>query len=103
MDPKYGRIFTEDDVRQLVERAGTDGLANSELDALISGFEGKFGDEPVFTLRAQDNAALRTIEDYWNACTAIGCSSDHLDNIHTARDAFMTWQQAHPDKVKVPD
>lgn len=101
MDTKYGRIFTEADVKRMLGQHDTPESAQLQIDAYAPA--GTFNGEPVFVLRAQDNQALTTIEDYASNCLAVGCSSDHLENVAKAQHAFLDWQQAHPDKVKLPD
>jgi hypothetical protein len=99
MDPKYGRIFTEADVKAILGES----VSDESLESLVSRIDTRFGDEPLFVIRAQDNLALVTIDDYASNCEDSGCDPSHLSNIMNARQAVDDWQQSNPDKVKLPD
>ena len=61
------------------------------------------GTEPIFLIRAQDCAALPTLERYLVTCVASGSPSSHLTEVEEQIRRFEAWQAEHPDRVKVPD
>lgn len=80
--------------------------------------EGKYGqinvpgipeDEPIFILRAQDMAALQTLDGYADEAVECGASDEFAFAVSSRerQDSvfmrFQTWQETHPDKVKTPD
>ncbi len=77
------------------------------------GYEKKYGqvstehgdipdDEPVFVLRAQDQAMVATLDAYLSMCSGLGSPQRHLNGIQEAREKVRAWQEEHPDRVKVP-
>lgn len=60
--------------------------------------------EPVFVLRARDNASERTLRKYAMLCTEMeDCPNDHIGDIWCIVQEFEDWRRAHPDKCKTPD
>lgn len=109
IDEKYGRIFTEQDIDQLIEGL-SDRLDEEDLpigDAIRNGLsqlDPKIpADEPVFILRAQDAYTVDTIENYLQICGANNCSPHHLSAILNAQTRFREWQRANEVSVKQPD
>lgn len=108
-DNKYGRLFTEDDLRNVVQKAmeqsitGDDGLDKILVQMYEDG-EFTFGkDEPLFALRGQDKLAVQAISDYGSISSANGVHQDQQHAVQKALDQFKVWQRAHPDRVKLPD
>ena len=60
-------------------------------------------DEPVFRIRAKDDAALHTLAVYESRCRQIGCSPEYLAKIQAVIDEFGRWRANNPKKCKVPD
>ena len=52
--------------------------------------------EPYFLIRAQDVFSPAAVQAY-------ATISQQRKSLHTVIDAFLAWQKANPDKVKVPD
>lgn len=115
-DSKYGRIFTEQDVKELIGWAYAHGRdigniedAGGELDNWImaaadDGTPMTFpDDEPVFVLRGKDKAAATTIGSYADECEALGSPAAHVSAVQHAGGAMLAWQAQHPEHVKVPD
>lgn len=57
--------------------------------------------EPVFVLRAQDQVALSTLEEYYHR--AFDAHAKNLTRVRHAKERFREWQEKNPQKVKVPD
>lgn len=115
-DIKYGRIFTEEDVKRLLEAMqGLSGVEDIYGEALIKveSTDGlTFGaEEPIFVLRGQDQCAPETIaavegeiaRDYVGNCIAAGSPQEHTEAASTAGQQMREWQAANPTLVKVPD
>jgi hypothetical protein len=60
-------------------------------------------DEPIFILRAQDNASLPTINAYWDVVTDMGVALDFAADLDDCRIEFENFRLAHPDSMKTPD
>jgi hypothetical protein len=60
-------------------------------------------DEVVFTIRAQDDKAVPTIECYRELCIAGDSPPAHIAAINLSIAQVRAWQQAHPELVKSPD
>lgn len=103
-DPKYGRLFTEADVRRLIAEAGGP-PDNADADALLAEFDGTFPpDEPLFLLRGQDALApdVLLVHGKWIVGTD-RVLANHRRAAWAAADGMREWQAQHPDRVKVPD
>jgi hypothetical protein len=80
MDDKYGRIT--------VEREPGNPIGD---------------DEPLFVLRARDQAAVDTIKQYAEICRGLGCDEDHVAAVEYQAQRFEEWAGANPDLIKKPD
>lgn len=99
-DKKYGRLFTETEVRSLINTALYTGKRFDDLaDSIPYTFP---PDEPTFVLRAQDALAIPTISDYARHCLDGGASPQHIERIMEAYNEFLEWR-AEERKQKVPD
>jgi hypothetical protein len=115
MDSKYGRLFTEEDVQRIIDYShgtGIDTPAEIVERLELGDHPVTFpADEPLFLLRAQDEAAPRAIamcgrfEDgnYVHHAGEVGASTAHLQPAADAALRMVEWQEANPDRVKVPD
>ena len=56
-------------------------------------------DEPVFVLRAQDDLATQTIEDYIGWCEYEEVNPEHVEAADSARRAFCIWQETHATRM----
>lgn len=116
-DLKYGRLFTEADVRVMLGIAITEAwepnvptlgqITNDTLAVASATFP---ADEPLFLLRGQDRFAPDGVSGYFDALQiaedAEGdwiVSEAHRDAVADAGNALDLWQAEHPDRVKVPD
>lgn len=107
MPDKYGRLFTEADVKRLLEYAVLEGAPRPEEQ--IAAFDAKGwltfpADEPVFLLRGKDRtalAALHALLDHLQ--TAEGVSDDYYTAVHGKAAEFVLFAMEHPDRMKVPD
>lgn len=111
MDSKYGRIYTQDDVKRLVTEAyeqgaryGMSGFNETWTQRFLTAQNCHFpADEPIFVLRAQDKLAPDVV-DYWST-RAAGRDVDQsaVDSASKCADEMDEWQENNPDKVKLPD
>lgn len=115
-DSKYGRLFTEEDTKELVMSAVHAGIELGEdsddprgfngeaiWEALVSGIQPKFPeDEPLFLLRGQDKRAAGAVRWYADHQSP-RASVAHLEGTENALDAFTLFRQEHPDRMKDPD
>jgi hypothetical protein len=53
--------------------------------------------------RVTDKALVATMTDYHRHCGALGAGAAHLAGVDRLIGRVHTWQEAHPDRVKVPD
>lgn len=60
-------------------------------------------DEPVFVIRGADAMACPLLSAYYERCTAGGAEAEHLASVEAEYTRFADWQEAHPERVKVPD
>lgn len=60
-------------------------------------------DEPVFILRGQDRATPQTIMEYANNAVTVGADAEHAERAREASSELRRWQEANPDRVKIPD
>jgi len=78
------------------------------------GFDRKYGrvstehgdipdDEPVIVFRGHDPALVPMLDTYLLLCTNLGAPDRHLNIVQNSREAILAWQQANPDRMKVPD
>ena len=68
---------------------------------IIKAVEGT--DEPIFVIRAQDELSLDLLNHYAYMCGANGVDDEFIDAIDERIVEFEEWQDANPDKVKLPD
>lgn len=76
-DPKYGQVILE---------------SKSVIDT-----------EPVFLLRGQDRKAPFVIDAYAQMCEESDMDPDFVRSLRVAAEQMRTWQQDHPERVKLPD
>lgn len=78
------------------------------------GFDRKYGrvtteygdipeDEPVVVFRGHDPALVPMLDAYLTLCAGLGSPERHLNIIQNSREEIRVWQQANPDRMKVPD
>ena len=125
-EAKYGRLFTEMDVKlvateaavELLRRLNRLGLAaygtrpdRGELlaivDAAIAHEDADAAltfppDEPLFLLRGQDSLARDAVDHY--AATVRDRSPErHYQGVLLASDTFGVYAQEHPERMGMPD
>ena len=77
------------------------------------GVDGKYGkvtvehgdigeDEPVIVFRARDMAVPPLLDWYFGYCEELGSPERHLDLVNATYWTMKKWQEANPDKVRVP-
>ena len=105
-DTKYGPIFTSKDLANVLAVLGitdTPGI-NEAIRRVQSSVGLTFPlDEPVFVLRAQDQAAPATLAAYTEAAQFNGASADFVNAATATAIEFVQWQNAPANNVKVPD
>lgn len=114
-DGKYGRLFTEADVVNLMEKAAEVGRDNAggnyEGESLEDSLAEILGetestiprDEPWFVIRGKDQLAPTVIRDYATRAEFERCSEDFVRQVNEAADHIEQWQAENPDRTKVPD
>ncbi len=60
-------------------------------------------DEPVFTLCARDVTAPAAVRDWAARAAFAGAPPEKTGAAYRIAVEMETWQQANPEKVKVPD
>lgn len=108
MDRKYGRIFTEEDLRTILRQYGTGGMDVREvLDEIKAGELDhvlKFdGDEPLFVMRAKDNAAPPTLAAYQEEAQRAGARPPMIQLVVNTHADFLKWRRENPGQCKAPD
>ena len=60
-------------------------------------------DEPVFCLRAKDNASTAAVDEYIAECIKLGSPPGHVGTVEGFLDEFQAWRNHNQSKCKVPD
>ncbi len=104
MDSKYGRIFTEEDVKAIVELAVEQEVSSvDEAETLMDDFDGRFpADEPIFVLRARDKRALAAVRQY-RENQSPRAPVNHIEGLDKAVREFEKFRVQHADQMKEPD
>ena len=110
MDNKYGNLYTEDDVKKIVQRcmeheiAGEDELMEL-IESLRAQDELKFMDgEPLFVLRGKDRLSLAAVRCYLERCeSSQHVPAAHIDSVVTACHAFEGFRADYPEVLDFPD
>lgn len=106
---KYGRLFTEADMQQIVNVARLEG-APVTVAELVADWDRNGGlrpmtfpaDMPLFLLTATDRAALETVAFYRREARRFNLDIKHDEAVLAAFDAMRAWQAAHPAQVTEP-
>lgn len=110
MDNKYGNVYTEDDLKKIVQRCmeqdiqGEDDLMGI-IEHLQAGDELKFmADEPLFVLRGKDRLALAAVRCYLERCEGSQhVPAAHIDSVTTAVHGFENFRAEFPEVLDFPD
>lgn len=109
-DNKYGAIYTEADVKLIVQYAmERDITGEDQLDQIIEELQQpdsplKFPPhEPIFVLRAQDRYALGAVKHYQGRCDVGDVPGDHQSGVDAAVEAFEEFRLENPELMKLPD
>lgn len=113
-DDKYGRLYTEDDVRLLIAIAlgslqQVDDPSDVNMNALFSqmstgGFDTHFPlDEPLFLLRGKDEAICVAIGAYSDECERLGANPAFVSKVTHTGGQILAWQVRNRDRTKVAD
>lgn len=105
-DGKYGRIFTQDDVCEIVRFMRPDGFDAGSVEAAIEELDSDGSatfppEEPIFTLRAKDRCALGTVRYYGDLI--VRSPEEHKDSVERAVRTFEQFRADHGDRMKDPD
>lgn len=118
MEAKYGRLFTEGDVKRMLEMAVLEGAPPAEEQIAAHEEKGWLtfpADEPLFLLRGQDECAPDAIAtgaraggerypiDYVQSCLNRRSPGEHIQAVWQAAADMRDWQKANPERVKVAD
>lgn len=60
-------------------------------------------DEPVFVIRAADAMACPLLSAYYSLCCNNSADLTHVKTVEAEYNRFADWQEAHPERVKLPD
>lgn len=60
-------------------------------------------DEPVFVIRAKDQASVNSIKDYFVNAYRAGATEDFAKAGDSVVLVFEDWQESNRERVKVPD
>jgi hypothetical protein len=60
-------------------------------------------DEPVFTLAGRDKLAIATVNFWIEEAIKAGVNQDKIDRAYKHLIALSDFQNAHPERVKLPD
>lgn len=110
-DDRYGRLFTEAYVEELINVA-TGQATNGEvldLEACIiiaesQGVKKPFPeDEPLFLLRGQDEAVIVAIGAYSDECERLGCDPEFISKVTHTGGQILAWQVRNRDRTKRAD
>lgn len=110
MDSKYGPLYTQQDLDELINIATAAATLGNVLDGsqVVAVFESEQGpltfpkDEPLFLLRGKDSNAWETIVKYIELCESSDASDEHIRVAQHSAGKILAWQQIHPELVKVP-
>jgi hypothetical protein len=108
-DSKYDRLFTRGDINVIIQTLGmlpSFAVVRHAIDECDEkGLLTFPADEPLFLLRGQDKAIVPTISSYATIASRdpIHASVAHCDAARQQAQEIHEWQQANPEKVKVPD
>jgi predicted transcriptional regulator len=104
---KYGRLFTEADVVNLMDKAWEEGRGEGDEESLAEILETTETtiprDEPWFVIRGKDQLAPTVVRDYATRAEFERCDEDFVRQVNEAADHIEQWQEEHPDRTKVPD
>jgi hypothetical protein len=79
------------------------GVHKTEVYPEIKALLGIPEDEPIFILRAKDNASVSTLSHYENTAAALGSSDEFCIDVSVCTDNFENWRDKNRGKTKVPD
>ena len=108
-DAKYGKLYTEQDVRLIVQTAIENDIdSETQLDAILEnlGKESQLAfpaDEPLFLLRGQDLLAAEAVHHYANSSAANGVDPQQQHSVRVAAQTFVDFKVQNPDRIKLPD
>lgn len=110
-DGKYGHLYTEADVRKVVNHLSEKQSFDSEnIDGALKRLKFTFpADEPMFLIRAKDRFGLAAVRNYrTHAFYAMvnkkkAGFSNFIKSIDNAVDAFEKFRIDNADKMKDPD
>jgi len=91
---KYGRLFSEDELRAALDDATFQRLISKP---------GTFSDEPHFVLRGKDRAMVGTLASYADRCKALGSPAAHVSACEQFAGEVLAWQAAHFSDVRPAD
>jgi len=109
----YGRLFTEADVDLILMQASRLRSRGRDLSCkfVVETMEGSQAspaptltfpaDEPLFLLRGSDSNALEGLRHYSESFNYLD-QKEHVDAVEDEMISMRRWQEAHPDRVKVP-
>lgn len=106
-DVKYGRVYTEADIRKLGEMLFGE-QSQSVLAEALRDLEhvGAFtipANEPTFLIRGKNKAACAAISHYYDVARTVGASDEHLRGVIHSAAEFASWQARNYELVKIPD
>lgn len=108
-DGKYGRLFTEEDVRNIAVNASSGDVTDSDIDTAIESLDAKGelkfpADEPLMLFRAQDRLAIGAVRAYETLCLASKhVPEDQKNLVGSTYRQFDAFRAHSPERIKYPD
>ena len=106
---KYGRLFTEADVQQIVNLARLEG-SPVMVDEIVLDIEQRHlrqmtfpAGEPLFLLRGKDSLAPAAIDLYANLCHIAHADPKHTEGAQAAAAEVRIWQRMNAETTRTPD
>lgn len=109
-DNKYGNLYTEDDVKKIVQHCMEQEIqGDDELMEIIERLRADDGlkfmaGEPLFVLRGKDRLALAAVRCYLERCEGSQhVPAAHIDSVVTAVHGFECFRADFPEVLDFPD
>lgn len=105
LDSKYGKIFFEEDLVQIIEeaQANPDKTVSQILQEIPEDHPRIPHTEPVFIIRAKSETAPAAVRAYADISAAAGSLPNHIASVRAVAESMEDFQRDHRDLVKIPD
>lgn len=105
LDSKYGKVFFEGDLVQIIEEAqkNPDKTVSQILTEIPDDHPRIPHTEPVFIIRAKSETAPASVRAYADISAAAGSPPAHIAAVRAVAESMEEFQRDHKDLVKIPD